>query len=614
MAVLVRVKRKRDELPSDTLIIAAPRMKRERSTKEKLLADFGGMGLEAGARPDASEPVERRCFRRLETLDAAAAEDMERRVDGETAQRLLREARRLRRKRRPHDDGGRPSEEGRARDDGAAAAPPRRRRRQTQQLREEPSAGGGGPKIWVDLRDGALERAAPGAPPRSGGLKKNKTSRSLQDLTEADAGEDPTLRPSATTPDLGQLHAATRRILNPAERRLDEAVFAAFQAPPGDPAARALAAVRDALDRGAGFARADFRRPSDGTTPLMAAAWHGADGDVARLLGSGADPRVVDARGNDAAALAHARGHHGTRNLLLAAQLERSSALGSGSRRRSEVDFGTDVDVRGAPDDDDACVGLPLDDFVYDVYAYDARADDGDAGDRRPPSPKDAWAPESLAAFPSMGDLSAGGASTQLAPPAPAPPPGDGASADDDDDDDDDALSTRCVVSPHPDGRARTLANRAAAAASRAKRAPLVVGIRHPLRDALRLPHPRVDERLGGDDSSVSSLDERDAGLSDSDRSFDSNDEQHEANDYPEGRDSDDSDDGLHAPNFDDDDGRDHRAYGSDGDDDDDSDADDGRFRARPIDVADDDDMDDTPLGVGAVRSAGVPLLVFRGA
>ena len=41
----------------------------------------------------------------------------------------------------------------------------------------------------MDLRDGALERAAPGAPPRSGGLKKNKTSRSLQDLTEADAGE-----------------------------------------------------------------------------------------------------------------------------------------------------------------------------------------------------------------------------------------------------------------------------------------------------------------------------------------------------------------------------------------------------------------------------------------
>ncbi|KAH8075029.1 transcription factor Iwr1 [Aureococcus anophagefferens] len=506
MAVLVRVKRKRDELPSDTLIIAAPRMKRERSTKEKLLADFGGMGLEAGARPDASEPVERRCFRRLETLDAAAAEDMERRVDGETAQRLLREARRLRRKRRPRRRraavGG----------PGATTAParaPQRRRRQTQQLREEPPAGGGGPKIWVDLRDGALERAAPGAPPRSGGLKKNKTSRSLQDLTEADAGDDATLRPSATTPDLGQLHAATRRILNPAERRLDEAVFAAFQAPPGEPAARALAAVRDALDRGAGFARADFRRPSDGTTPLMAAAWHGADGDVARLLGSGADPRVVDASGNDASALAHARGHHGTRNLL-----------------------------------------LPLDDFVYDVYAYDARADDGDAGDRRPPSPKDAWAPESLAAFPSMGDLSAGGASTQLAPPAPAPPPGEFASADDDDDDD--ALSAAA--------------------------------------------------------SSVSSLDERDAGLSDSDRSFDSNDEQHEANDYPEGRDSDDSDDGLHAPNFDDDDGRDHRAYGSDGDDDDDSDADDGRFRARPIDVADDDDMDDTPLGVGfgALRAARI--------
>ena len=51
--------------------------------------------------PEQNLPVERRCFRRLDTLDAAAARDLEERTRGETAQRLLREALRLRRKRRP---------------------------------------------------------------------------------------------------------------------------------------------------------------------------------------------------------------------------------------------------------------------------------------------------------------------------------------------------------------------------------------------------------------------------------------------------------------------------------------------------------------------------------
>ena len=102
MAVLVRVKRKRDELPSERLILAAPRAKRERSARELLRSTFQGLGLhQPPPAPEQNLPVERRCFRRLDTLDAAAARDLEERTRGETAQRLLREALRLRRKRRP---------------------------------------------------------------------------------------------------------------------------------------------------------------------------------------------------------------------------------------------------------------------------------------------------------------------------------------------------------------------------------------------------------------------------------------------------------------------------------------------------------------------------------
>ena len=115
--------------------------------------------------------------------------------------------------------------------------------------------------------------------------------------------------------------------------------------------------------------------------------------------------------------------------------------------------------------------------------------------------------------------------------------------------------------------------------------------------------------------SSVSSLEEHEACLSESDRSFDSNDEGCYANDYPDDDDDEfrDSDDGLlHEATFDDrprGGRRTGRLYGGDaaGDDDLDDDSDDQGtcFRARPIDAAlhsDLDDMDDTPLGVGAAR------------
>ena len=57
----MRVKRKRDELPSERLILAAPRAKRERSARELLRSTFQGLGLhQPPPTPEQNLPVERR--------------------------------------------------------------------------------------------------------------------------------------------------------------------------------------------------------------------------------------------------------------------------------------------------------------------------------------------------------------------------------------------------------------------------------------------------------------------------------------------------------------------------------------------------------------------------
>ena len=164
MAVLVRVKRKRDELPSERLILAAPRAKRERSAREMLRSTFQGLGLtQPPPAPEQNLPVERRCFRRLDTLDAAAARDLEERTRGETAQRLLREALRLRRKRRPS-----PTNLEEASPTTTQSSPKRRQKPPSE-------------AICVDLKDGALERSSPVSFEKAS--EKKGASRSLTDLT-----------------------------------------------------------------------------------------------------------------------------------------------------------------------------------------------------------------------------------------------------------------------------------------------------------------------------------------------------------------------------------------------------------------------------------------------
>ena len=246
MAVLVRVKRKRDELPSERLILAAPRAKRERSARELLRSTFQGLGLhQPPPAPEQNLPVERRCFRRLDTLDAAAARDLEERTRGETAQRLLREALRLRRKRRPspeHNEEASPT---------TTQSSPKRRQRPPQQA------------ICVDLKDGALERSSPIPFEKS---SEKKCSRSLTDLT-AFAG----VERSPTNSSLDMLAPGgareTARDENSERRRLAAAVSTAMASE--DPAS--LVELRAAC--GTPLAISVVCR--DGATPLMAFARHG---------------------------------------------------------------------------------------------------------------------------------------------------------------------------------------------------------------------------------------------------------------------------------------------------------------------------------------------------
>ena len=473
MAVLVRVKRKRDELPSERLILAAPRAKRERSARELLRSTFQGLGLhQPPPTPEQNLPVERRCFRRLDTLDAAAARDLEERTRGETAQRLLREALRLRRKRRPspeHNEEASPT---------TTQSSPKRRQRPPQQA------------ICVDLKDGALERSSPVPFEKS---SEKKCSRSLTDLT-AFAG----VERSPTNSSLDMLAPGgareTARDENSERRRLAAAVSTAMASE--DPAS--LVELRAAC----GTPLAISLVCRDGATPLMAFARHGCQDDVARLVALGADSRRVDARGRDAAMHAHARGHAAVRDRLLAAAPPKPPTRTASEvhPKRSFLDgvsayYEDDQDVSHG--DDAEMVGLPLDDFVYDVYAYDATAD---VEPRRVSTSRDHDGAQSL-----PDDLSRTVDCESLA--SRAMTPGGDTLSSSGESEDDDGLSTRCVVSPRRRSRA----------------APLVVGIRHPLRDVLALPRTNEDDPAGTDgDDDVSSLgaDDNDRNKSADDRSL----------------------------------------------------------------------------------------------
>lgn len=89
------------------------------------------------------------------------------------------------------------------------------------------------------------------------------------------------------------------KILNPAQRRMDEAIFTAFST--GDAHNVALV-IRQ-------FNDVNFTREIDGTTPLMAAAWCGDGGLCWRLVSMGANPTVLDMNGANARDLALNRGH-----------------------------------------------------------------------------------------------------------------------------------------------------------------------------------------------------------------------------------------------------------------------------------------------------------------
>ena len=174
----------------------------------------------------------------------------------------------------------------------------------------------------------------------------------------------------------------------------------------------------------------------------MAFARHGCQDDVARLVALGADSRRVDARGRDAAMHAHARGHAAVRDRLLAAAPPKPPTRTASEvhPKRSFLDgvsayYEDDQDVSHG--DDAEMVGLPLDDFVYDVYAYDATAD---VEPRRVSTSRDHDGAQSL-----PDDLSRTVDCESLA--SRAMTPGGDTLSSSGESEDDDGLSTRCVVS-----------------------------------------------------------------------------------------------------------------------------------------------------------------------
>lgn len=452
MAVLVRIKRKRDEIPSEHLILAAPR-KRERSARKLLRSTFQGLGLEPPpSNPETGQsPTERRCFRRLDTLDPAAARDLEARTRGETAQRLLREALRLRRKRRPQPP-----------EDGAAPRP-----RNSPKFRRHlaPTEA-----ICVELRDGALERSSPTN--ESVHLRRG-TSRSLKDLAGFSVERSPTNSSLDRLAPGGARETARDEAQD--RRRLTRAVDRCFASE--DP--HALVELRAACATNSTLATSLHTR--DGSTPLMAFARFGSLEDVVQLVALGVDARRVDQSGRDAAMLAHARGHATVRDRLLAAVPPRppTRTISEVHAKRSFLDGVSayyDTEPVEATPGEEEVVGLPLDDFVYDVYAYDATAD---VEPRRVSASRDCDNA-------STDNLSVCGAS--LVSRALTPNGGDTLSSASSGEDED-GLSTRCVVSP-----------------IRRFRGATVLSINHPLRDVLSLPRAE-DDREGTDgDDDVSSL------------------------------------------------------------------------------------------------------------
>lgn len=178
--------------------------------------------------------------------------------------------------------------------------------------------------------------------------KLNKKKRGRDEAEQPAVWAELTKRPkSQQAHDLNRVH-------NPAERRLDRVIFDVFQ---GSVSATEITKALEA-GRALGLS-ANFCRPRDGTTALMAAAWAGSKPEVQALLNLGARPETRDNNGNDAAALATNRGHDGVASMLKIAVQRRAT---------------TPIELQ-----EEGIVVVPQiedDDFVYDIYAYEDEDDD----------------------------------------------------------------------------------------------------------------------------------------------------------------------------------------------------------------------------------------------
>mmetsp|Transcript_23292 Transcript_23292/g.30193 ORF Transcript_23292/g.30193 Transcript_23292/m.30193 type:complete len:574 (+) Transcript_23292:53-1774(+) len=494
---LVRVKRKREDVCCDELIIEAPRAKKSLSCALDTLSI-------SKTQPNAE--IDRHRFRRLETLEAQMANNAARESDSALAQELVQKALALR-------GGGQVQK--RIRDDALLSAEKKRRKNG---------------HIWAELKTTTVEP-----------VKKRKTCSSLsreeEEIDRDDMEEDLNTISLVSSeekfddPNVEEENIALKkrhqvggkhRVYNPAERRMDKAIFDVFNSKQPSQVHTNLQELFEALDAGQTVGLGiNFSRPRDGTTALMAAAWQGSIPDTKALLNRGADPSRIDLFGNTAAVIAMNRGHNQLSTMLMQ-HLNKSTSI-----QNKNIAPAIDLDNHK----NEAVVVLPEttnDDlgYVYDIYAYQDQ----------PTNIESTVQLKGESALIQNNDIR-----------GDTSPSSDKSNIIDSTESDDENASTRCVASPAPNRHAYYSDKKIAQeiiSEHGTTNTPLIVGIDRPLKIALTAAciRPSSSQRrrtagLSFDTSSISSLDfdgeQNQDDMSDG-SSLDSNNENYIANDYPD--------------------------------------------------------------------------------
>ncbi|GLD94385.1 hypothetical protein PINS_up002996 [Pythium insidiosum] len=306
--VFLRVKRKRHEDPVECLLVqgAAPESKRQNvATAAATTTSAGATEKDAKALPrdvvNAFAQLSTRergvVFKRVDTLEPHQVRDSD---DAKWTERIKRKAKAMNKASRESQSQSRVSAKKMTGAVGKAAAREQPNRVQQQQLRGRERR-----QSEVLRSRGLLPTAMKEQQTTELGGGVRVVDIAAVSSSAADAGDDETARvASAVTVNGATLRP--KRVLNPLEREIDEAVWHAFQHNDFSRFFR----VCQSRPPGSRVDPASFQRPADGGSILMAAAMHGrADVIEAVLRSSAASVLQEDWHGATPAEFARQAGH-----------------------------------------------------------------------------------------------------------------------------------------------------------------------------------------------------------------------------------------------------------------------------------------------------------------